>query len=90
MIVLLRCLIDRGSVKSDSLFCSLLGDLPCHVSPVLKGGSLSKHQVKTGGQTHCSGGGTIVSERSEVINRGHSGIQVEERHGLLVSELPVA
>uniref|UniRef100_A0A3Q0R6L4 Uncharacterized protein n=1 Tax=Amphilophus citrinellus TaxID=61819 RepID=A0A3Q0R6L4_AMPCI len=32
--VLLRCLIDRGSVKSDSLFCSLSGDLPCHASPV--------------------------------------------------------
>lgn len=33
VIVLLRCLIDRGSVKSDSLFCSVFGDLPCHVSP---------------------------------------------------------
>lgn len=35
-IVPLRCLIDRGSVKPDSLFCSLLGDLPCHVSTVLR------------------------------------------------------
>lgn len=33
VIVLLRCLIDIGSVKSDSLFCSVFGDLPCHVSP---------------------------------------------------------
>lgn len=36
VIVLLRCLIDRGSVKSDSLFCSFFGDLPCHVSHVLR------------------------------------------------------
>lgn len=36
VIVLLRCLIDRGSVKSDSLFCPFMGDLPCHVSTVVR------------------------------------------------------
>lgn len=34
--VIVRCLIDRGSVKSDSLFSSPFGDLPCHVVPVLR------------------------------------------------------
>lgn len=70
--VLLRCLIDRGSVKSDSLFCALSGDLPCHASPV----SRTRLSVPTSGERWCvegarqhSGGEAL---RSKVINQDHS------------------
>lgn len=88
--VLLRCLIDRGCVKSDTLFCSLFGDLPHHVSSVLRSRTSIQISGKHRGDNTPLRWWDSCLHRSKVTSRGHTGIQVgalDERQGPLVSRM---
>lgn len=68
---ILRCLIDRGSVKCDSLFCSPFGDLPCHVSPCFEKQVVYPNIRLTPGGQHIA---QLVGLQSIGGQRGLSGV----------------